>query len=136
MNNKFSNSSKSVILGFIVATFIMSCSKERNDVFVEPTALKFTQKESTNLPNFKYKYTMLKYNNFWYSKTLPDGVKQTTTDILKFTIYSNNEKPMNQWIGYVDWMRDTTIVTFSNPGVDSIPQYTRFEVAEGDLFKY
>lgn len=128
MNSKF------LILSFIITSFLVSCSKEVNDVFVEPTALKFTQKEPSNVSNFKYKYTLLKYNNSWYGKTINDK-QERYTDLIQFTVYSNKEKPLNIWIGYREWMRDTSIMTFDNKTIDSCSNMVKVEANEDFLYQ-
>lgn len=100
-----------------------------------PTALKFTDKQP-HTGAFKYHYTLLKYNNSWYSRILPDNTKKTFTDVQEIAVYSNNEKPMNRWIDYIEWQRDTSILTFRNPAIDSLPTgYKVHEVTERELFQ-
>ena len=133
MNNKL-NPAEWLILTLIALSLLSSCNKERNDVFSEYTALKFTEKKEVNLPNYKYEYTLLKYNNSWYSRILPDNTKKTFTDVLQIPVYSNQDKPMYKWIGYVEWMKDTTILTFRNPAIDSIPTYyKKIEATDTEL---
>lgn len=126
---------KNLIFVLLSAALLSSCSKEKNDVFSEYTALKFTEKQTTDIPNYKYHYTLLKYNNSWYSRILPDNTKKTFTDVLQIDVYSNKEKPMNKWIGYIEWKKDTTILTFRNPAIDSIPTYyKKIEAIESELY--
>jgi len=126
---------KYLIFFFAFAFAFSSCSKDKNGVFTEYTALKFTEKNTTDIPNYKYHYTLLKYNNSWYERKLSDGSKKTFTDVLKIDVFSNKEKPMNQWIGYVQWMKDTTILTFRNTAIDSMPTYyKKIEVTESELY--
>ncbi len=124
---------KLTILSIIaVVTILLSCSKERNDLLVEPTALKFTQKELIQSSDFKYKYTMLKYNRSWYGKTV-NGTQEKYTDVLSYVVYSNQDKPMNRWIGYTEWMSNLSIVTFDDNKVDSMPYFKSMGMTEVEL---
>lgn len=112
---------------------LFSCQKQNIGILAEPTALNFTSQTKGNA-TFKYKYTLLKYNNSWHVKTI-DGKKYEYTDLLTFEVYSNKSRPINKWIRYVDWMRDTTIITFSNQSIDSFASMGKIEISETELNK-
>lgn len=116
-----------------ILLILFSCQKQDVGILAEPTALNFTNQTEGNA-QFKYKYTLLKYNNFWYVKTI-DGKKYEYTDLLTFEVYSNKSRPVNKWIRYVDWMQDTTIITFSNQSIDSFASMNKIEISETDLKK-
>jgi len=122
-----------IIFGLIS---LSSCSKEKDDFTTSATALKFIEKEQVNLKNFQYKYVVLKYNNSWYSEILPNNKKRIFTEVLKIDVYSNDEKPMNRWVDYVEWKKDTTILTFRNNTIDSMPRFfKRLNVTEEELYQ-
>lgn len=126
-----------ITLTLLFAFCLLVCSScnKKEDVFSTPTALKFIEKKiDTTGTSFKYEYTLLKYNNSWYERKLPDGSKKIFTDVQKLRVFSNMEKPMDKWIDYYQWMRDTTILTFRNPAIDSIPHgYKNIEATDSEL---
>lgn len=122
----------SIIL-FSVIIF-SSCNKEQDKWYNTPTALKFTDKKEVTENGFKFKYVCLKYNNGWYERINTDGTKKVFTDVLQFDVYSNNNKPLDKWIDYYQWMKDTTVLTFRNVKIDSIPTwYKRIEATDSEL---
>lgn len=125
---------KQTILLLTVVLFLTSCEK-KEDFTTSYTALKFTEKTEAN-NDFKYVYTLLKYNNSWYSRRLPDNTKKSFTEVLKITVYSNSEKPMNQWVEYTEWMKHPEIMNFKNQAIDSIKQgYQIIEVTKTELYQ-
>lgn len=122
---------KQTILFLTLSIFLFSCNKEKDSFLYSPTALKFVKKETN--PNdtnqFKYVYTCYKYSNQAYRKDPNTG--REWNDLLVLEIFSSKEKPMGEWIDYVSWMKDTTILTFKNVKIDSVApvnwRYIRYE---------
>ena len=120
------------ILVLLTALFLSSCTKE--DWRSSPTALNFATKDVVVGGKYKYVYTCYKYNSQSYFEN--PTTKESWNDLLVLEVFSNSDKPMNQWIDYPHWMRDTMILTFRNNELDSIPTlkwryipYAKFKVA-------
>jgi hypothetical protein len=115
------------LTAIILTTFIFSCAKEEVDIYSFPTAI-FFQDEQKGNEVYKYKYTLIKYNNFWFLKH-----NEKTTTLLKFDVYTNQAKPVGKWITYPEWMQNPSILTFDNNTIDSVTNMRQTDISETKL---